>query len=316
MDLETKAFYSLVRLSHQSDPTLACEPWQIEDLRKLPKEELFRRLVDAGLPLDERVFWGFSKECDSPEDLAELLLHDLVNPSHYDPLYLVLFELWRRLLPERQSLSIFCDELDHRSDELIQDALANLKDILEENVDAGAKEKEVFGLLSNYSAHDVMSFVIDYISDLLDEGSQIYASELIEDFAPFASQPIWFDFLRIRLLALVDPVASNHQTLKLLERQKELSVDLLLEILAQQMSFGEKPVFCCIVQCILSLMKQPEEFQELLELSAEYFRRRDRDDLEEAVQRILSQRLDSSAALQKSQVEEFAHIIEPLRHKL
>ena len=307
MNLQAKALYNLLRYNHAQDPSIRCESWQIEDLRSLPHETLFERLRKAGISLNADSLNRFAQECDTPEELTELLLAEHQNPKLHDPVYLVLFELWRRLLPERTSLSIFCDELDHRislydanelkSDESIQDALSNLAEILEENTDAGAEPSEIFETVSSYCAHDLIVFIIDYISDVLESGNQLYASELIEDFAAYSPESIWFDFLRARLIAIADPSEANKLVSKILQSNNELSVDLLLEILRFQTGYGERPVFIGTIKKILPRLQAEEEFRDLLELSAEYFHRRDREDLERAVQQLLQKRKKLSGTI-------------------
>ncbi len=296
MELQTKALYNLLRLNYAQDPSLPCEEWQVEDLRPVPIDALFKRLKDAGLLMDLAAFHRYAEESDSPESLAELLLVDLEEPEIYDRLYLVLFEIWRRLLPEKQSLSIFCDELDHQiwlfdagkldSDEPIQDALANLIEILEENVDAGAKPVEVFATMGSYSSQDLFSFLVDYISELLDGDNELYAAELIEHFSPYVLDDGWFALLRIRLLAFTDPVKANQQLAALFEK-KDLSLDLLLEALRFIVVFGEKPLFLTAIRLSLPLLETREEFEELLTFCADYFRRRDREDLELETSKLL-----------------------------
>lgn len=319
MELQTKALYNLLRLNQSQDPTIPCEAWQVEDLRKLPVEEIFERLKAAGLELDQDRFIYFAQECDSPEDLTELLLTEHEEPEHHDRLYLLLFELWRRLIPERQALSIFCDELDHQiwfydsesleSDELIQDSLANLIEIFNQNTDAGAEPHEILETVNSYCAHDIMSFLIDYISDLLDNGNQLYASELIEHFASYTQYVAWFDFLRARLLAFSDPVEANIHLSALLEAKEEMTLDLLMEILRFLTVFGERPVFAEAVRQTLPLLQARSEFEELLDLTADYFRRRDRDELEQA---ILDLRDKEKGPLNTKDLKEFESAIEPL----
>src|SRR3990167_219398 len=208
--LQTKALYNLIRLNAAEDPSVKAEAWALEDLRAVALEDLFLRLQRAGIQVDKTVFLQFADNCDTPEELTDLLLADEAQDDRYDAHYLLVFELWRRLLPEKQSLSIFCDELDHRialydqenleSDELVQDALANLQEVLDENADSGAGPADVFDVICDYCAHDLENFIYDYISDLLDGGNELYASELIEGFASYIADPVWFAFLRARLL--------------------------------------------------------------------------------------------------------------------
>ena len=152
MKLQTKAIYNLLRYAGEQPTDV--EPWGLENLREPSLEELFQKLSRLGISLDKHSFGSFAEECDTPEELAELLLEDEADLKRQDEAYLLLFEIWRRLLPERQSLSIFCDELDHRiflydsgalgSDEPIQDILANLQEVLEENLDKGESAGAIF----------------------------------------------------------------------------------------------------------------------------------------------------------------------------
>lgn len=320
MELQTKALYNLLRLNVAQDPSLPCEKWQIEDLRLATLETLFGRLKEAGLTLDSQVFYRFAEECDSPESLTELLLVDLEEPELYDRLYLVIFELWRRLLPEKQSLSIFCDELDHwislfdagqlESDEPIQDAIANLIEILDENADAGAKVSEIFTLISSYSAQDLFTFLVDYISEILDSGNKLYAAELIDHLSPYMPKDAWFAFLRVRLMAFSDPVKANQELAALFERKEELTIDLLMEAMQFIVIFGEKPLFLEAARLAMPLLETREEFEEFLTLSVDYFRRRDREDLEQAASKLLQQ---SKVSFGPKEVQAFERLLATLK---
>lgn len=310
MDLQTKALYNLLRMNHLSDSSTPCEAWQVEDLRQVSLDILWSRMAKIGLQLPRENLRHFAEECDSPEELAELLLPDLEDPRQHDEAYLVIFEMWRRLFPERQCLSIFCDELDHcislyyagelDSDEPIQNVLGNLDEVLSENVDAGVKPALIFEKISSYCAHDIMAFIIDFISNLLDSKNQLYASELIEDFAAYAPSLIWFDFLRARLAALTDPIEANRIVNELLKYDEKLTVDLLLEILRFQIGYGERPVFLATVKKIIARLQTDGDFQILLELAQDYFRRRDRDDLEAAIQQLLIKRQNLNGEIHSS----------------
>src|SRR5690606_18870981 len=137
----------------------------------------------GGIQIDRQSFFHFADSCDTPEELTDLLLPDAAAEKQRDSVYLILFKLWRRLVPKKQSLSVFCEELDHQiflydmgelsSDEPIQDALANLLEILDENADSGVDPQEVLQAITEYCAHDLESFILDYISDLLDSGNSL-----------------------------------------------------------------------------------------------------------------------------------------------
>jgi hypothetical protein len=293
--LQTKAIYNLLKLNPE-DAGLAS--WATEDLRALSLETLFERLYSLGVQVEKRAFHLFSEECDTPEEMADLLIPEEATEEERDPIYLLVFEIWRRLLPEKQSLSIFCDELDRRislydeesleSDELIQDGLANLLEVLDENADAGAAPQEVFSAISDYCAHDLESFIYDYITELLDSGNSLYATELIEGFSAYITEPLWFDFLRLRILSLTDLEEANRAVSHLLANGPELL--LLLEILRYLSVNGDHPLFVQTARLAASLLSEEAEWYDLTHLIADYYRRCDEDEMEQMVLKIIKAR--------------------------
>jgi hypothetical protein len=189
--LQTKAIYNLLRLNRAKDLSVQAEPWALEDLRALGLEELFARLRERNVALDKGLFVQFAEPCDTPEQMTDVLVSDELSEEERDPVYLLIFEAWRRLTPEKPSLSIFGDELDHRialydqgspdSDELVQEGLDHFLEVLEENTDT----EGVFALIAEHCAHDLEGFLRDYIAELVDEGHSVYANELIEGFSPY-----------------------------------------------------------------------------------------------------------------------------------
>jgi nucleoid-associated protein YejK len=72
-------------------------------------------------------------------------------------------------------------------------------------------------------AHDIEAFLYDYIIEQMDEGNEIYASELLDGFYDYISDKKWFDFLKARLFALSDSEDSESLLLGLLEQQERIS---------------------------------------------------------------------------------------------
>jgi hypothetical protein len=301
MRLHTKALYNLLRYNYLDDPSIFCEAWQVEDLRALGMEELFLRLSNFGVSLDKRHFILYAEDCDNPEDLAECLIVDKNSAVKQDQIYLLIFELWRRLLPEKLSLSVFCDELDRRiylydkgtleSSELLEDAVANLLDILDENIDEGSAPKEVFLSVSGYCAHDLESFLYDYIADQIDEGNEAYAGDLIEDFYQFLTNWRWFDFLRVRLVAKTDILLANDIIKKIiLDENESPDVDLSLEILKFMVQEGDPDLFVQLARLTISNLKIEADLLELLETIAEFYRRLDEEEKDALIQKIIDKR--------------------------
>lgn len=304
MELERRTLYNLLRMNWQNDPNLAVQPWQVEDYRVMPLEALFKRLKENDIFLDRVSFLALAESLETPEDLADELLADRnLDPLGQDQVYLVIFELWRRFVPEKLCLSIFCDELDHQIDlydrgeiddaEPIQDVLANLEVILEENVDNGGNPQEVFEEINLKCANDLESFLYDFIADQIYNKDYIYASELLEDFTPYVKDLIWFDFLKACVVAVSDVPQANRlirQIIKETEDDVNADAELNLEILSFLAQEGDKDLFVTLVKKTLPKLESEEEFQDLLAIVAEYFHRLDQDAKEQAIQQILKER--------------------------
>lgn len=298
--LQTKALYNLLRLNVGHDPSIKADAWALEDLRKVSQDKLFDRIN-----LDKEKFMQFAENCDTPEALAEFLYPDDADPEGWDRFYLVVFEVWRRLIPEKQSLSIFCDELDFRiaqyeneevkSDEQVQDALSNLLEVLEENSDAGAKPHQVFSAINDYCAHDLDRFLYDYIADLLDSDNELYASELIEGFSPYVKEKHWFALLKARLTATWDVAEANKMVRSLLPKNSDLS--LLMEILDYLSVHGDHELLTAAVKKIIPLLDSKELQKDFFTTVAEYFSRLDDDEKEQAVQKMIKSQSNPEAIL-------------------
>src|SRR4051812_28437996 len=114
ISLEKKALYNLLRMHWLNNPNVKVEAWQIEDYRNLTLKILFDRLRQFSIHLDSESFIAYAEECETPEELAESFIGDRhLSIEQEDLIYLLVFELWRRLVTHKLSLSIFCNDLDH-----------------------------------------------------------------------------------------------------------------------------------------------------------------------------------------------------------
>lgn len=281
MKTKGRALYNLIRMNWLEDPSLPAPPWQIEDYRRLSMEDLFLRLSKLGIILDEERFFSYCEEAISPEELADTLWvgNDF---DQFDEAYLLIFELWRRLLPEKQSLSIFCDELDKlislydadelENEEVLFTALSDLERILEEHTDQGEDPIRIFQEISLYCAHDLESFIFDLGSTLIDKDKPLNASELIDGFSPYISDQHWFEFLQLRLLASSDSEEADPMLARILEDQKEEpDFELLLEIARFLIQRKETQLFFEVAQDAKDLIQTEQDFQELLALTGECY---------------------------------------------
>ncbi|MBS0652290.1 MAG: hypothetical protein JSR39_02045 [Verrucomicrobia bacterium] len=303
MELGGRALYNLLRISWLEDPKIKVKPWQVEDYRSLSTDTLFARLKDLGIVLDEQSFTAYAESCDSPEDLVECLWVDEDDLDKQDASYLLLFEIWRRLLPQKQSLSVFCDELDQLieqydqglldDEEVLQKNLEDLEDILDEAADLSGSPVKVFEDLSQFCAHDLHGFLYDYISDLIERGDETYASELINAFYEFLPDKKWFDLLKAWLFASMDIEELNRVAGRLFEQLlDEPDLDLLLEIAKFLVHRGDVRLFMHAARHAIPLIKTEEQFQQLLRLVAEYYRCLDKDEEENHIHQLIQKRAE------------------------
>lgn len=305
--LQTRALYNLLRFDARENSQANHEAWCIEDLREISSEEIQARLKECGIVLEREIFFSHAAECGSPEGLWELFLKGDESPKEQDRIYLLIFELWRRWCPEKQSVSIFCDELDYRidlydrgkieRDEMIQDALSNLQEVLDENSDTGADPIDVFEGISEYCAHDLESFLYDVITKLLDAGNLLYAQELIDGFFPYMAKPSWFEFLKARLCSFTDMQEANRLVESLLGQELESS--LLFEILRFLTGNGNRSLFVLAIKKMSFLLETQGEFLEVLAIVSEYYRRLDQDHLEQSIQKLMQRERAATALLDK-----------------
>lgn len=323
MEFQTKALYNLLKFNFYNDRTIKCEPWQIEDLKTLKTEKLFEKLSALGIAIDKKHFILYAENCDSPEELTDLLIVDNEATIYHDQIYLIIFELWKRLLPDKPSLSIFCDELDTvihlydkrepKTEELLQDLLSSLQDILEEHVDKGKDPKAVIRLISTYLAHDLERFLYDYITDQIDNDNDSYATELIEGFYPYLKNLKWFDFLRMRIVAKGDVLLANDILENLLEKLQEFpDLDLQIEMLKSMIERGDPELFIKLSALTLKVLKTEGDFLEFLEILADFYRCLDMEENDRLIQKIIDKRSKINADARLKEEGEFKLIQELL----
>lgn len=300
MQVERKALYNSLRLNWLKDSTIKVEYWQVDDYRNISLDELFDLLHNLEVKVDHEAFISYAENFDSPEELAQCFIGDDTDIIRGDQIYLLVFELWRRLLPHKQSLSIFCDELDYQIHfydrgegdiEAIQDILLYLEEILHENADEGEDSFEVFQWITACCAHDVAAFLYDFISSQIEEGNYNYSTELLEGFYDFVGEDVWFDFLRARLASFFDVEEFNDIIADLIEDSvEELDLELYFEIFHALSKQGRKQLFLDVAKRIQSLIETEEDFCDLLEICLEYSNRCGDEDLVTSVQDILFKR--------------------------
>jgi hypothetical protein len=240
----------------------------------------------------------YAEPYESPEQLADFLWE---KKEGKDEVFLLLFELWRRFLPEKQSLSILADELDYRivNKEPLENILIRVEELLNELVDGGMEHHEAFQHFSGYCGQDFESFLYDHISALIDKEKLLDAAEILDDFGSFLPATPWFDFLRARILVPTDTHEANIVLKSILdELREEPDLDLLLEISAFLVHHGDPHLFHQAIRQTYELLTVEEDFQELLAITADYYQCIDLEKESKEIQKIFAKRkkrnLDSS----------------------
>lgn len=304
MAYKGRSLYNLLQMNLKRNPQLEVETWQVEDYQALSEEELFSRLEGHQIFLDREHFLLYVDETDSPEDLTDLLYLEKDYVIH-EQIFLAIFELWRRLCPHKQSLSLFCDELDHlieeyedgmldREDDL-QAGLLSLQNILDDNVDEGGEAHEGFKLLSEFSCHDLEVFIYEYVAHQLDLESDLYASELLEGFYPYVENRRWFDFLKVRMVMAVDQEEGNIMIQRLFDSLKEEpDIHLLFEILHFLVYLGETDQFLSAFHWALESLETEDDLRELMNISCDYFNCIEKEKEELMVQALIEKRKGKS----------------------
>lgn len=300
--IERRALYNLLRMNWLQDSHLQVEPWQVEDLRLLNPQHLFERLKQYAIDLDRISFVAYADQCESPEELTDYLIGDRkVKADIEDRIYLITFELWRRLVSEKPSISILCDELDyqiylydngqlHDLDDL-QNALNNFLSILDENVDEGIDPKEAFQLVSNFCANDIETFLYDFISEQIDQGHESCAHELLDGFADYFEGNKWFALLRAHLAGHSNPKVAHKYLSQILEDHlEERDLEFNLELLSSMIDISSLPLFQSLVRQTTPLLEQEQDFHDLITICADYYHRLDNEAQERKLQSLLEKR--------------------------
>lgn len=292
-----RSFYNLLQRQYAAGEVTDVPEWKVRDYRQLSIEDLFCELEQLGVEIDVDQLEVIADQAVSPEEVAESIA-PAGEPR--DRVYLLLFELWRRLFDDHETISLFCDELDHTiaayeddpatNEEDIYILLKELIGILEQNITLGQKPKELFVAVSHYLSHDLESFIYNYIQDLIEGGREMVASELTSNFAHYVQQTLWFDLLKIRLLSGAsshDATAMMARFLEQLQRRPEL--DLYLDLLHYLNRTGHLELFAQVVREVIPLIKTRQEYVEILDILSEFTHFNDQRQEGELIERLLQQ---------------------------
>lgn len=294
-----RARYNLLQQNYLQDDSLQVEDWQVIDYSLLSINQLFSRLRKMGMGLSEGQFKEIAQETDSPEELTECLT--LADPKCKKRVYLVVFELWKRLITDRESISIFCDKLDwalfaydedpKENSETVQTYLMELSEILDSNIDQGGKPKPLFAYISRYLAADLESHIYGFIYDQIELGNKTIASKILERFYEFVKESEWFDFLKIKLMQGVPSEDATAVVARFLDELKiKPNIELSFEILHYFLETGHIEPFLDTYKNVVQTIKTEEEFGEMLALIYQFYALNDRKEEENFVRSLIIKR--------------------------
>jgi hypothetical protein len=324
--IEKRALYNLLRLNWLNNPTMKVEPWQVENYDLLTIPQLFDRLKTLDLILDKLSFITYAEDCDSPEELALHLTGDReLTANEEDHIYLLVFELWRRLVTEKPSLSILCHEIDEQIylydqgqlDQAtdLQNALTQFIQVLDQNVDEGLSPSKAFELLLTYCANDVETFLYDFISEQIDEENETYALDLLDTFDVYLANNKWFELLHIRLSGYAGSKTSQKLIGQIIEKYLESSdLEFKLELLSILIERGDPATFHAVLKQTFPLIQIEEEWQDLLAIGIDYLHRLDQEESEKTLLQLVEKRklvpLNSAFHKKDPDFKKFAQIFD------
>ena len=294
-----RARYNLLQQKKREDPSFKVEDWMVVNYRDFSLNELFDGLERIGVHLDVDDFEQLAEEYDSPEEFSTKFVDSI--PEHAEEIYLYIFELWRRLLDQRETISIFCDEIDYLLSEvdeehlvdgdLMHAMLVELADILDCNVDSGQKPKKVFSQVCSYMAHDLESAIYNFIFDQIEQGNLTIASELLGDFSEYIEESLWFDFLKIRLMRGVPSEDATAMMARFMEKLEERpNLELYFALLRHLIEIGDRDLFLATYRFAVDLIKDEEDYVEMTDILFEYFNLNDLEEEEKNIRTIIESR--------------------------
>lgn len=278
MQLLGRARYNLLQKKAQQDPSIHVLPWQVANYRAMDTEDLFDELSALGIDISPKSFEKMADTFDSPEELFAHFSREEEN----EQIYPLLFELWRRLLSQYETISIFCDELDFQIDnyeknpeqneDLLQTLLFELGDILDDNVDDGQKPKVVFNHIKAYLSADLEKIIYRFIDNLIEKNNHVTASEMINHFSEYVSENLSFDFLKLKLLIGVPEDHATAFMARFIERLNDKpDFHIYCELLRYLIQRGDLELFLTTSRQLLDIIKTNAEFEQVLQILYSFF---------------------------------------------
>lgn len=291
-----RAPYNLLVKKHTEDPSIRVQPWQVANYREMETNDLFEELSSLGIQMNSRSFDKMAEEFESPEELFHHISEE--EEEENGQIYLILFELWRRLLSHYETISIFCDELDHQiqlyekdplsNEELLQTLFFELGDIIDDNVDAGQKPKTVLNHIKAHLACNLENSLNHFIDDQIERGNHTIASELISHFSEYLADNLWFDLHKIKLLEGAPLDHATSMMARFLEKLSEKpDISIYFAFLRHLIQIGDQDLFKSTVNELFNSIKSEEEFLELLHILFDFYNLNDFEKEKKIIQELI-----------------------------
>lgn len=304
-----RGYYNLLWLQKLRGLPVSAESWESKDYRKIPLETLWNELSSLSLYFNSESFTAFCAPLDSPEELIQILMPE--EGEEKNKVYLLIFELWRRLLPAKESVSIFADQLDrkiaayekYKDDLELLSALNQVVDILESNTITDDPPEAIFERLCLYVAHDLESVIYTYIDSGLTDDSHLDSRLLLIDhFMPYVKDKSRLQFLRLKSM----PVDFSYEREKLAEHiisslQEKINIPLSIDLLFYFIEKRDKELFSEFFSFLISSVAEEKILVKLLDVLMEYHATFGRQEKQNQVYAFLQKHLD------KNQEVDIAH---------
>lgn len=293
--LETKALYNSLRMMGRRMKLSPQDSWKVADWRGRESTALFNELKEMGVVLDPPLFYQWAAHCETPEDLFDFLFMEEGEESaeweeeRKDHLYLLLFELWRRLVPEKRSLSLVADEIDHvlfafdsgkeMVDEEMENALEEWVRLLNRLHDEeGLSAKEALHAIEPHFAHSVPDCIIDFLLDVSERGESERYGPLFEKVRPFLTlEPLWAKIVELRFCLREDMTLVNKKLGDLVAHvltTPDVECEVIFALCDISLKLERGELFLRLLERVAPCLQEQEDVEVVVHLLADFLEER------------------------------------------
>ncbi|MCH9621844.1 MAG: hypothetical protein S4CHLAM20_12720 [Chlamydiia bacterium] len=301
-----RAYYNLLWLERGRGKLIPAEEWEYLDYREIETSVLFKMMHQYEIVFDTESFIEYCDELDSPEDFPETLQ---LNEEDKRKVYLIAFELWRRLLP-KESISVFCDELDYTIASYEKDKNSNrllfllqkMRDILDQNVAFDEDPQVIFKRLCLYVAHDLENVIYTYINSQLGESQDPYV-DLLDSFMPYVKEKRALLFLKLK--SINDVFEEKDCLMEYLcgSLQESVNFSLSVAMLFFLIEKNKDELFKELFSFLVTEIKEEKLLVTLLDVLIAYHQQMGHKDMKEQVSEFLQKKLKSNRKTKLTKVQ-------------